>query len=146
MMQRDLTFQYGADFVTAFACYDEDDFETWTGEWSERRTYAEREAALSGGTPYVALLPSRGAEPGAPGSEPFWRPLEPLDLTDDDVWLAIDGVLELECEHDGGRISVHVDPAAFADAPSSARHRIEIRSPDRSKQVLVSGTALFRKP
>ncbi|HSZ70241.1 MAG TPA: hypothetical protein VK756_07755 [Solirubrobacteraceae bacterium] len=151
--KQDLTLIMGDAYSRVFALFSDARVKQWRGEWHEYFMYEPGEAVeLEPGEAFVALLKSMVAKPGAEGSEEFWSPLTPKDLTDYEVTLVC-GTLFTLTEGHGltvtpklGKIEVEVEPAQIAAAPTSERYYVQIVNGEGKPSTPVSGTMIFKQP
>jgi hypothetical protein len=124
----------------------------WRGEWHEYFVYEIGEAVeTEPGEMFVAVARTMQAKPGEPGSEEFWSPLTPMDLTDTTVELVCEDLLALTEGHgitvtpESGRVAVEVTPAQSEVDTTSGSYYIRF-----TEGVVIStavrGTMLFHQP
>jgi hypothetical protein len=148
----DLELIVGDTFNRTFVLFSDPRVKHWRGEWHEYFVYEPGAAVeVEPGEVFVALLRTMNAKPGAPGSDLFWSPLEPLDLTDSTVELACEDLFMLT-EGDGitvepklGRIAVEVTAAQTEGKPSSGSYSLRLVN-GSARSTALRGTMLFRQP
>lgn len=148
----DLDLVVGDTFNLTFVIFDDPRVKKWRGEWHEYFVYEPGEAVeLGPGEMFVALLKAMNTKPGEPGSEEFWSPLTPVDLTDTTAELACEDLISLT-EGNGiivtpklGRIAVEVTPDQTEVNTTSGRYYVRLTE-GATKSTIVQGTVLFRQP
>jgi hypothetical protein len=154
MSEQDLTLTAGDTFTHVFALFSDARVKRWRGEYHEFFVYKPGEAVeLEPGEAFVALLRTMNVKPGEPGSETFWSPLTPKDLTGCTVSLVCGGLFTLEEEGKGvtvtpktGTIEIEVEPKQTEKTPSSEHYYVQLEDVAKKLSTPISGVMLFKQP
>jgi len=147
--QWDFTLYVGASWEQTLILYADSRVKRWRGTWQEWFVYKTGDAVSWEDEAYVATLESDHAEPGGPGTKPFWSPVERMNLTSYEGELVADEVFTSKPTIEGplGRINVSVPASAFTDPPTSAHWYLKLTEPAHEIVIFpIHGTMLFKEP